>query len=244
MCGICGIVRFDDAPAATERLARACEVLRHRGPDHTGVWLDDHRRVGLGATRLAVLDVSPAAHQPQHRVDNRYHVVFNGEICNYRELRAELVAAGESFLTGGDTEVVLAACARWGTDALRRFNGMWALCFYDAQARRGFLSRDRYGIKPLFHAATARSLVFASELPALMRLDDCDRTVDNHALVQHLQFGYIAHPKTIYSDVRRLPPGHFLTFNADSADKPETCCIGAGSSERARCRERSPSVPR
>ncbi|MCH7705320.1 MAG: asparagine synthetase B, partial [Planctomycetes bacterium] len=150
MCGICGVVRFNGDPVDLARLDRACGELKHRGPDHTGTWTDASPRgsVGLGAVRLAVLDPTPAANQPAHAEDGRFHLVFNGEIYNFRELRRTLIAEGAAFVTDGDTEVVLAACIRWGVDALDRFNGMWALAFYDGRSHCGFLARDRFGIKP------------------------------------------------------------------------------------------------
>jgi len=225
MCGICGVVHFTDEPVASDLIERCCRALRHRGPDHTGMWFDRtgdglSARVGLGAARLAVLDPTPAGHQPMHRQADRFHLVFNGEIYNFCEIRGELARAGESFVTHGDTEVVLAACARWGVKALSRFNGMWALAFYDSLTRSGFLSRDPFGIKPLFYTVDAAGLCFASELSALTQADDFDRGIDRDALLQHLQFGYIAHPATIYREARRLPPGHYLDFTASAASDP------------------------
>ncbi len=220
MCGICGVVQFGQNPVDPTTLDRACAALRHRGPDHEGAWVEACGTVGLGATRLAVLDPSSASHQPMHHASGRFHLVYNGEVYNFRQLRRELVDNGERFSTDGDTEVILAACARWGADALSRFNGMWALAFYDSKSRAGFLSRDRFGIKPLFYSADARRLLFSSELRAMLLLGEFDGTLDPRALVQHLQFGYIAHPATIYQEAKRLPPGHFLKFTRSSASAP------------------------
>lgn len=220
MCGICGIVRFDGRPVAASAVERTCATLRHRGPDYTGVWGEPGQSIAFGATRLKVLDPSPKADQPLHSDTGRYHLVYNGEIYNFRELRQELIAAGERFVTDGDTEVVLAACIRWGVETFTRFNGMWALAFYDSQERNGFLSRDRFGVKPLFYVADDKALRFASELRAMTALDDWDRSVNPHAVVSHLQFGYIAHPDTIYQAARRLPPGHYLSFGPGGAQSP------------------------
>ncbi len=220
MCGICGIIRFDGRPVGPVDVELACSALQHRGPDHTGIWVDPGYGVALGATRLKVLDPSAKADQPLHDPTGRFHLVYNGEIYNFRELREELIAAGDRFETDGDTEVVLAACARWDVAAFSRFNGMWALAYYDSQERRGFLSRDRFGVKPLMYVADDKALRFASELRALATLVDCDRAIDPKAVVSHLQFGYIAHPDTIYRDARRLPPGHFMRFNRSGAEAP------------------------
>lgn len=220
MCGICGIVRFDGQALEPSCLVRASAALRHRGPDHTGVWFSDDRTVALGASRLKVLDPSTRADQPLHRSEGRYTLVYNAEVYNFRDLRCELIAAGESFVTAGDTEVVLAACARWGVEAFPRFNGMWALAFYDSKEQRGFLCRDRFGVKPLVYVADTRMLAFASEVRALTQLGDWDQTIDPDSVVEHLTFGYIADPATIYRNARRLPPGHYLTFDRRGASAP------------------------
>ncbi|MHC4696857.1 MAG: asparagine synthase (glutamine-hydrolyzing) [Planctomycetota bacterium] len=222
MCGICGVAHFSDKPVARTALERSCVELRHRGPDHTDTWVDVEAggAVGLGATRLAVIDPLPACNQPMHDPSGRFHLAFNGEIYNFREVRRELIDAGEKLTTDGDTEVVLTACARWDVDALARFNGMWAIAFYDSQTRTGFLSRDRFGIKPLFYRVAPDGLYFANELGALEALGAFDRSIDPQALTEHLQFGYIAQPKTIFKAVRRLEPGHCLRFHASGVEQP------------------------
>ncbi len=192
--------------------------MRHRGPDQAGTWIDSF--AGLGAVRLAVLDPTPAGNQPMHRADGRYHLVFNGEVYNYRSLRRQLAAHGEQFATDSDTEVVLASCIRWGTEAFTRFNGMWSLAFYDSQEQRGFLCRDRFGIKPLFYSINGEKLRFASELRPLIALGMTDSQLDPDAVTQHLQFGYIAQPATIFRAARRLAPGHYLEFNSSASRQP------------------------
>lgn len=222
MCGICGVVRFNGDPVDPARLDRACDELKHRGPDHTGTWTDASPcgSVGLGAVRLAVLDPTPAANQPAHAEDGRFHLVFNGEIYNFRALRRTLIAEGAAFVTDGDTEVVLAACVRWGVDALDRFNGMWALAFYDGRSHRGFLARDRFGIKPLLYRVDKSELSFASELRGLTCLTGGAWSVNQTAVREHVQFGYIAHPRTVFREAYRLPPAHYLTFDASGAGEP------------------------
>ncbi len=222
MCGIAGIVQFDQAPVEPSWLQQACAALRHRGPDECGIWIgpDKATPVGLAATRLAVLDPSPAGHQPMSRQNGRFQLVYNGEIYNYKSLRGELADSGEVFATDTDTEVLLAACSRWGTDALCKLNGMWALAFYDRQAREGFLARDPFGIKPLFYCLDERRLAFASEIGPLTKLGGFTESLDSDALAEHLVFGFISGEKSIYQSVRRLEPGHFLRFAASGAAKP------------------------
>jgi asparagine synthase (glutamine-hydrolysing) len=147
-------------------------------------------------------------------------LVYNGEVYNFRELRAALETSGDVFSTDGDTEVVLAAINHWGSEAFSRLNGMWALCWYDSELRRGVLCRDRFGVKPLFYALQGAALYFASELRALTHLGPWDRGIDSRAVTEHLSFGYIAHPRTIYRNARRLPPGHYLSFGPEGAADP------------------------
>jgi asparagine synthase (glutamine-hydrolysing) len=169
--------------------------------------------VGLAAVRLAVQDPTPAGHQPMLRGGGRYVLVFNGEVYNFRTLARELEGLGERFTSHCDTEVVLAACVRWGPDALSRFNGMWALVFVDTQAGKGFFARDRFGIKPLVYTVGGQRCCLASEMRTLRGLaKDCGE-IDSDALLHYLRFGYIADPATIYADARRLPPGCCLTFD-------------------------------
>ena len=220
MCGICGVVRFDGKPLAGAT-REALQQIVHRGPDHVEAWNYAGTKVSieLGAARLAILDPREAANQPFHR-GGRFHLIYNGELYNFRELRAELAALGEVFDTSGDTEVVLAACARWGIDALARLDGMWALAFFDSVSQSGFLARDPIGIKPLMYAVAENEIAFASEMRGLCRLGSWPKNVDNSAVVQHLVFGYIADPATIYQAARRLPPGHVLAFGPAGVSEP------------------------
>jgi|CXWL01.1.fsa_nt_gi asparagine synthase (glutamine-hydrolysing) len=220
MCGICGVVRFDGRSTAGS-IEEACRSLRHRGPDHCGIWHSQSDRVNavLAATRLAVLDPRVHANQPFHR-NERFHLVYNGEVYNFRELRAELIFLGETFVTDGDTEVVLAVCARWGVEALSRLDGMFALAFFDSAEQTGFLARDPVGIKPLMYAVSGGELAFASELRALVHLGAWRKDVDAGTVVQHLVFGYIADPATIYRAAWRLPPAHYLAFGPSGISEP------------------------
>ena len=157
MCGIAGIVHLDASPVSPVTLRRMTDAIAHRGPNGEGHWIEGN--VGLGHRRLAIIDLSPAGHQPMISTDHRYVLSYNGEIYNYRELGTELEAAGFWFRSKTDSEVVLHALEHWGTNALTRFNGMFALALWDRKARTLLLARDRYGIKPLYFAQQGLSLI-------------------------------------------------------------------------------------
>jgi len=215
MCGITGFLRSPGTslPEASRLLDEMTDALRHRGPDSRGTWCDAAQHVFLGHRRLAILDLSPAGHQPMHRHE-RWSVVFNGEIYNYRALRDELVAGGASFRGTSDTEVLLEAVAQWGVErALARFDGMFALALWDARERRLWLARDRIGEKPLYYTARGGHVVFASELKSLRLHPAVDRAVDRGVLALYFRFGHVPSPHGIYAGVRKLPPGHFLSVD-------------------------------
>src|SRR6185503_7753256 len=166
MCGIAGLLDLAGRavdPATLERMAR---TIRHRGPDDSGVYAEGS--VGLANVRLAVIDTSPAGHQPMASADGRYVIVYNGELYNYRELAAELADSGHSFASRTDTEVVLHAYQEWGPDCLHRFNGMFAFAVWDTRTRELFVARDRLGIKPLYYVTIGGTFAFGSEVKALI----------------------------------------------------------------------------
>ncbi|MBI5289952.1 MAG: asparagine synthase (glutamine-hydrolyzing) [Chloroflexi bacterium] len=227
MCGIAGIVHFDATPVDAERLRAAAHSLRHRGPDHLGVWIqrdaprcDAPQHVGYAAVRLAVQDPRPQADQPLTDVEGQVALAYNGELYNGDELRPRLQDAGWVFRSTGDTEIVLAACATWGAAALARLDGMWALAFFDARRGDGFIARDPFGIKPLLYSAQPGSLRFASELGGLEELGFSNRRLDPSSVMHHLLLGYIGAPKTIFGGAKRMPPGHVLTFSRHGAASP------------------------
>jgi asparagine synthase (glutamine-hydrolysing) len=229
MCGIAGLIDFRGRPVAPEALEAAQAALAHRGPDDRGVWTGPAGdwAVGLAHTRLAVLDPSPAGHQPFADPSDRYQIVYNGEIYNFRALRDEL-AGCYPFRTSCDTEALLAALAAWGPAALDRCNGMWAFACLDRREPGLCVARDRFGIKPLYYAVgpgTERPawFAFASEVRALCPLLDArDVTleIDPAALQCYLALGFIPHPLTIYRQVRKLPPGHRLDITPAGVREP------------------------
>ena len=209
MCGIAGFVGHGDAAD----LARMSAVLRHRGPDSQGTWSHPECGVHFAVRRLAILDREHAG-QPMVGPDGTLVVAFNGEIYNHAELRAELERAGASFRTGGsDTEVLLHAYREWGPALTARLNGMWAFAIYDAHRHSLFLSRDRFGQKPLYYAVRHRTFVFASELTSLLEHNAVDASVSSTSVQKYFAYGFIPAPRSLYRDVFKLPAGCNLTVD-------------------------------
>ena len=215
MCGIAGFVESADAiaPFGSEGslglIHRMCDVIRHRGPDDQGVWVEDG--VALGMRRLSIIDLS-TGHQPIHNEDGSVWIVFNGEIYNFRALRHELETAGHRFYTSSDTEVIVHAYEQWGKDAIGRLRGMFGLAIWDQHARTLLVARDRIGIKPMHYAAVNGRLYFGSELKSLLEAPDLPRDLDPAALNHYLSFLYTPRDGSIFKRVRKLPPGHLLTW--------------------------------
>lgn len=212
MCGIVGIASVDPIRDRTW-LVRSRDAMQHRGPDDAGEWWSPDCRVGLGHRRLAILDRSPAGHQPMVDATGVLCVVFNGEIYNFQELREELAAKGHRFYSGSDTEVILAAYREWDRDCLQRFNGMFAFALYDATKQTVLLARDRVGEKPLFYALSDEGLRFASELKALLADPSFPRQIDPTSLDCYLAFGFVPGERCILKGVKKLPPAHALLFD-------------------------------
>jgi asparagine synthase (glutamine-hydrolysing) len=214
MCGIVGIAS-QHSIAARAWLAAGSARLRHRGPDDSGEWWSSDGHAGLAHRRLAIVDLTPAGHQPMLR-EPALSIVFNGEIYNFQDLKSELTAAGHTFVSDSDTEVILAAYATWGTACLARLNGMFAFALYDAQRRQLFLARDRAGEKPLFYALAGGTIRFASELKALLADETLPRRVDAEALDCYLADGFVPGDRCILQGMQKLPPAHALLFDVNS----------------------------
>jgi asparagine synthase (glutamine-hydrolysing) len=212
MCGITGYLYLNDTPEdADERLRDSLASLHHRGPDDRGLWQADG--VGFGHARLSILDLSPLGHQPMTSADGQWVMVYNGEVYNFREIRAVLEARGHRFNGTGDSEVILAAFSEWGPDAVRRFVGMFAIALWHKPTRHLHLLRDRLGVKPLYYAWNGRRLLFGSELKAIRAFAD-DVSVDSTAMADFFRYGYINQPRTIYRKVFKLPQAHRLNVDA------------------------------
>ncbi len=217
MCGIAGFV----GGFVPRLAARMNELQAHRGPDGQGTFEDPNAHVALGHVRLAILDLTEAAHQPMRSPDGRYVLVLNGEIYNFRELREELQGRGHRFVSTGDTEVLLHGLMEHGQGFVDRLNGIFAFAFWDGRERELLLARDHLGVKPLYYATPEPgTLLFASEIKALCAHPSLRREPDFEALQQHLAYCHASVDRTAFRGVRRLPPGHCLRWTAKNGVGP------------------------
>ena len=208
MCGIAGIVAFNNTGQSSfSTIQKAVSCLEKRGPDNEGIFTDDH--VVLAHRRLSVIDTSDAASQPFTDDSGRYVIVFNGEFFNYQEHRNKLLTEGVKFKSESDTEVLLQLYIRHKERCLDFVNGFFAFCIYDKTEKSVFIARDRMGIKPLLYYQDDDRLCFASEMKALLPMG-IPKEIDSESLHQYLQFNYIPEPWSIYSQVKKLQPGHFI----------------------------------
>lgn len=216
MCGITGIVAGPKQLLSENQLMKAISSLSHRGPDGTGIWVSSDKKVGLGHTRLAVIELSDSGSQPMVSNSGRYKLSYNGETYNFKELRADLAGKGANFRGNSDTEVILAGFEQWGVpETLKQMSGMFALAVWDEKDKYMYLARDRVGIKPLYFSMTNDTLIFGSELKSVAILLGKKPGICKSGLTDFLQFGYISHPMTIFEGINKLEPGHFLKFKSE-----------------------------
>lgn len=213
MCGIVGFWTNRDFSRLRESLPEATSRLVHRGPDDTGLFFDREAGVGLGHRRLSVIDLSEAGRQPMASDDGMVHIVYNGEIYNFKEIRRTLEGHGHHFRTETDTEVILKAYMEWGIDCLPRFVGMFALALWDKRIGKLFLARDRIGIKPLYYYFDGETFLFGSELKALMAFKSFPKNIDADAVPLFLHYQYIPAPRTIFQNTYKLLPGHYAVYD-------------------------------
>lgn len=221
MCGIAGIFNLNGEPVSSVLLRKMTDAIAHRGPDGEGFYTDSF--LGLAHRRLAIIDLTPAAHQPMMSADGHYILSFNGEIYNFQELRTELETLGYRFRSRCDSEVVLYAYAAWGAQALDRFNGMFALAIWDRTRQELFLARDRYGIKPLYYAQFGSTFLFGSEVKALLPHPACQAALDKEALLEYFTFQNLFTDRTLFKGIRILPAGSYLRVSL-GASAPGPAC--------------------
>ena len=221
MCGVAGVLHLDGAPAALRAVQRMTDAIIHRGPDGEGHWVNGP--IGLGHRRLSIIDLSSAARQPMTTPDGRYVLSYNGEVYNFQELRAELQAQGHRFNSRSDSEVVLRAFAEWGRSALERLNGMFAFALWDTQDKRLTLARDRYGIKPLYYARIGNSLLFGSEVKAILAHGDYRAILDREGLYEYFTFQNFFTDRTLFKNVKLLPAGCILEVDFANGRMGDVC---------------------
>ena len=223
MCGICGLVFLDNPPSALERIVdRMTDTLGHRGPDDRGIFTGGGEVfpfVGLGHTRLSILDLSETGHQPMHDGEEDVWIVFNGEIYNHPHLKRELESGGHQFRSTSDTETILRGYLEWGTDVFSRLEGMFGLAIYDGRKNRErlILARDHAGIKPLYYYYDGKTCVFGSELKAVLASGTTGRELDIESLLLYFALGYVPVPRSIYKNIGKLPPGKFMEISTEGA---------------------------
>ncbi len=236
MCGIFGAVGGSSWLAGLKP-DRAIEAMAHRGPNGSGTWRSPSLAApdggpspacALGHTRLSIIDLSDAAAQPMTTAAGRYTLVYNGEVYNFAEIRRELEGLGESFISTGDSEVVLKACVRWGEGAIERFRGMFALGFWDESERKLLLARDRLGIKPLYLVSGPEGLAFASEVRALLAAGAARRVLSPRGLLGYMRFGSVQEPDTLIAGVQSLPAGSVLLYDGRETRERSFWALPAG----------------
>lgn len=219
MCGISGIIHLDRSPVPEPQIWDMIKAMKHRGPNDNGTFFEEG--IGFGFVRLSIIDLSPAGHQPMFSHDERYVIIFNGEIFNYVELREELKAKGHQFRTKTDTEVLIQSYVEWGEDMLHKLNGMWTFVIYDRKEKTVFGSRDRYGIKPLYYAIDGNRLIFASEIPSILAVLGKKPTADQNALFDFLIFNRTDQDEnTFFSEIKKVNHGCYFKMRVAPGEGP------------------------
>jgi asparagine synthase (glutamine-hydrolysing) len=220
MCGINGILGLSDESIAKQKVVAMNTCMQHRGPDDEGVFVNE--KIVLGHRRLSIIDLSAAGHQPMASFDQRYQIVYNGELYNFKELKFELqrVVSGSGhqayfFQTNTDTEVIIAAYARWGEECVQHFNGMFAFAIWDNEKKELFIARDRLGIKPLYYSYINKVLAFSSEIRSLLAAELLPRKLDESSLIDYLRYQTVHAPNTIIKGFKMLMPGHYIKVAND-----------------------------
>jgi len=219
MCGVVGIFNLNGEPVSPVTLRKMTDAIAHRGPDGEGFYTDSF--LGLGHRRLAIIDLSPAGHQPMLTEDKEIVIAYNGEVYNFKELRAELETLGHHFRSRTDSEVVLKAYQEWGVDALNRFNGMFAFAIWDRSRQELILARDRYGVKPLYYTLIGTRLLFASEVKAIIQHPAFNREMDKEGLLEYFTFQNFFTDRTLFKGVKTLPAGSYMRIPLGANRLPE-----------------------
>ncbi len=219
MCGIVGIFNTDKNLNVEQSLIKQmCSVIKHRGPDDEGIFINSN--IGMGMRRLSIIDLH-TGRQPMFNEDESIALVFNGEIYNYQELRTELIAKGHRFLTQSDTESLVHGYEEFGINVVHRLNGMFGFAIWDNNIKTLFVCRDRIGIKPVYYYKDSNKIIFGSEIKSIIEDKTIPRNVSNDALEFFLAYGYAPAPFTMFENIKKLPPGHYLKATVDSFEITE-----------------------
>lgn len=222
MCGITGYYNFQKDEAVTNlQLERMSSTLVHRGPDDDGIYVSSNQRLGFGFRRLAIIDLSALGHQPMSNARGTVWTMFNGEIYNYRELRADSGKKGYRFVSKSDTETIIHSYEAYGLDAVHRWNGMFAVALWDDEKRRLLLVRDRLGIKPLYYTVQNGALIFGSEIKAILAHSSVQKKLNERAVYDYLSFACTPGPETLFEGIHKLAPGHYLTVDEKGVQERE-----------------------
>lgn len=207
MCGIFGAINISgkELPFSESKVLTALQAIRHRGPDDEGVWYNEEKSVVLAQTRLSIIDLSAAGHQPMSNNDGSLRITFNGEIYNFQEIKTELEAKGYRFKSKTDTEVILLGYQEFGEGIVNKLRGMFAFAIYDSKAKKIFIARDRLGVKPFYYTMVAGLFVFCSEIKPIFETEILQKNIDENSLSQYLTFGKVYSPNTIFQKIKKLP---------------------------------------
>ncbi|MFC1643536.1 asparagine synthase (glutamine-hydrolyzing) [Chlamydiota bacterium] len=234
MCGICGQINLEGKLLDREKIIRATRLLEHRGPDDEGFFFSGE--AVLGMRRLSIIDLDTGK-QPIFSQNNRFVVVYNGELYNYIELKEELVKKGHKFGTKTDTEVVLHLYEEYGVSCLEKMNGMFAFSIWDTLKKELFLARDRLGIKPLYYACDGKTFLFGSEMKAVKAMITWPVNINPSAIDEYLRFLSIPAPETIYSEIKKLLPGHYMIFDGNNLEVKQYWNVPEGKKQEARSKK-------
>ncbi|MCD1259810.1 asparagine synthase (glutamine-hydrolyzing) [Paenibacillus athensensis] len=212
MCGITGVMYFEDREPALPMLQQMTDVIHHRGPNDSGFWTDN--RIGLGFRRLSIIDLAEG-HQPLANEDDSVWIIFNGEIYNYKELRAMLQDRGHRFRTHSDTEVIVHMYEEYGEDCVKHLRGMFGFVIWDKRKKQLFGARDHFGIKPFYYHVNDRQFVFGSEIKSLLAAEGMNRLIHTDSLMNYLTFQYVPEPHTMFYGIQKLPPAHYVKVTYD-----------------------------
>lgn len=212
MCGITGVLYFEDREPALPMLKKMTDVIHHRGPDDVGFWTDN--RIGLAFRRLSIIDIAEG-HQPLANEDDSVWIVFNGEIYNYKELRTMLLERGHKFKTNSDTEVIVHLYEEFGEECVKYMRGMFGFVIWDRNKNELFGARDHFGIKPFYYHHSGRQFLFGSEIKSLLAAEGMNRILNSDSLLNYLTFQYVPEPNTMFEGIQKLPPAHYVKVSFD-----------------------------